>query len=52
MRLTNLWSNYRRRVAERDAIRHLSGLSDNLLRDIGLDRGTIREAIHSARHRE
>ena len=45
MRLINLWSSYRRRVAERDAIRHLSGLSDNLLRDIGLDRGGIREAV-------
>ena len=40
-----LWSDYRRAAAERDAIRRLSSLSDAMLRDIGLDRGGIREAV-------
>ena len=34
-----LWSDYRRRAAERAAIAMLSGMSDQTLRDIGLHRG-------------
>ena len=52
MRLTTLWTSYRRRAAERDAIRRLSGLSDNILRDIGLDRAGIREAVHTGLGRQ
>ena len=43
--LLRLWSDYRRAAAEREAIRRLSSLSDGMLRDIGLDRGGIREAV-------
>ena len=39
------WSGYRRAAAERAALRQLSGLSDGLLRDMGLERGNLRDAI-------
>ena len=46
-----VWSGYRRAAAERAAIRQLSGLSDQLLADMGLDRESIREAIRTGRNR-
>ena len=42
-----LWSDYRRAAAERAAVRRLSAMSDAMLRDIGLDRGGIREAVRN-----
>ncbi len=43
------WDDYRRAAAERTALRRLSGMSDDLLRDIGLDRGNLRDAIRRGR---
>jgi uncharacterized protein YjiS (DUF1127 family) len=40
-----LWNGYRRAAAERAALRQLSGVSDHMLRDMGLDRGSLREAV-------
>jgi uncharacterized protein YjiS (DUF1127 family) len=51
MRLATLWKTYRRRAAEREAIRRLSSLSDSMLRDIGIDRAGLREAVHAGRGR-
>jgi len=40
-----LWSDYRRRAAERAAVAMLSGMSDQTLKDIGFHRGEIRHAV-------
>ena len=44
-RLATLYRSYRRWQARRAAIRELAGLSDHILRDIGLNRGDIRTAV-------
>ena len=44
-----LWNGYRRAAAERAALRQLSGVSDHMLRDIGLDRADLREAVRKGR---
>jgi uncharacterized protein YjiS (DUF1127 family) len=46
-----LWNDYRRAAAEREAVRGLSRLSDGLLRDMGLDRGNLRDAVRGDRGR-
>ena len=48
-RLAGLWSDYRRRAGERAAIARLAGMSDKMLRDIGLERGNLREAVRNGR---
>jgi uncharacterized protein YjiS (DUF1127 family) len=42
-----LWSDYRRRAAERAAVAMLSGMSDQTLKDIGFRRGDIRHAVRN-----
>lgn len=49
MTFLTLWADYRRRAAERDAVRRLSRLSDDLLRDMGLTRGNVREMVRAGR---
>ena len=49
MTFLTLWADYRRRAAERDAIRRLSRLPDSLLRDMGLTRGGVPEAVRTGR---
>jgi uncharacterized protein YjiS (DUF1127 family) len=46
-----LWSGYRRAAAERAALRQLQGVSDHLLRDMGLERGSLRDAVRAGRGR-
>jgi uncharacterized protein YjiS (DUF1127 family) len=46
-----LWHDYRRAAAERATVRQLSQLSDGLLRDMGLERGNLREAVRGDRRR-
>jgi uncharacterized protein YjiS (DUF1127 family) len=42
-----LWSDYRRRAAERAAVAMLSGMSDQTLKDIGFHRSDIRHAVRN-----
>lgn len=49
MTFLTVWADYRRRAAERDAVRRLSRLSDDLLRDMGLTRGNVREMVRAGR---
>lgn len=45
-----LWRAWRRRRALRRAGAHLGRLDDNLLRDIGLHRGDIDDAVRGRLH--
>lgn len=49
--LSDLWTSYRRAAAERVAVRQLSRLSDQLLADMGLERSSIRDLVHTGRRR-
>lgn len=47
--LTSLLENYKKAQLQRQAIAQLNALSDKELKDIGLCRGSIREAVYNVK---
>ncbi len=49
MILTTILATMRRRLRQREAMRHLSSLDDHLLADLGISRGEIAGVVQHGR---